>query len=326
MTSILQTFLAFCLYGIASLTFANDIATADKLYDQGKVRQALQIYLKPKYNQNPFTQNRLGNIYLQEEFRDEKKAVEWFRKSANQGNMYGQYNLGLMYRMGDGVPQDYQQALQWFSKAAKQGSAEAMISIGHLYEYGTGVKKDETKAMDWYMKVAEKGNQDGQCHTAGLYMHGIDIKRDNVRAKQLLEQCLEIDPDNTCCLDRMANMYSMGWGVERDRKKARELREKAAALGSAMAMYDLGANYDYGLGVEKDPKAAMAWYLKAAEKGESYAMYRLHEIYTYGNLGQPVDKTKAAHWKTKTEAAMMKEQGLSRKATMDTFRLMMEEK
>jgi TPR repeat protein len=45
-------------------------------------------------------------------------AVSWYRKAAEQGEASGQYNLGIMYRTGRGVPQDYVQAHMWFNLAA----------------------------------------------------------------------------------------------------------------------------------------------------------------------------------------------------------------
>lgn len=35
-----------------------------------------------------------------------------------------QFNLGIMYHNGLGVPQDYAQAVAWYRKAAAQGFAE----------------------------------------------------------------------------------------------------------------------------------------------------------------------------------------------------------
>ena len=277
MKTLLKTFLVFCFYSFACAVFAADITTADKFFDQGKFREALQIYLQPEYRDDSYIQNRIGYIYQTTEFREDKKAVEWYRKSANQGNMHGQYNLGLMYKKGSGVAQDYQQALQWFSKAAEQGNMHAMNSIGNLYNEGAGVEKDAVKAGNWYVEAARKGNRDGNCNAAGLLMHSKNVEQDYASAHILLEHCLKSDPNDDCCLERMAVLYSKGWGVEQDRKKAHELRTKAATNGNAVAMYMLAGDFDYGIGVKKNPKAAMEWYVKAAEKGESYAMYRLYE-------------------------------------------------
>lgn len=323
MKTILKSLLAFCFYSIACLAGANDLATADKLYDQGKVREALQIYLRPELNQDAFTQNRIAYIY-EKEYKDDKKAVEWYRKAANQGDMNAQYNLGLMYRRGTGVTQDYQQAFYWFSKAAEQNVPEAMVSIGVLYEDGNGVEKDELKALNWYVKGAEKGNRIGQCNAAGMFMHSTTIPKDYQKAHVLLDSCLKNSPADNCCLERTAVLYSMGWGVEKNQQKAHGLRTKAAANGNEVAMYMLGRDFDYGIGVEKDSKAAMDWYQKAAARDHAKAMYRLYEVYEYGKLGQAVDKAKAREWKARAEKAM-KEQGLSRNALMDKFRMGMEE-
>lgn len=324
MKFILKSFLLLCLCAITCLANANDRDIADKLYEQGKIREALQIYMKPEYRKDSLIQNRIGNVYLKPGFKDEKKSVEWFRKSADQGNMYGQYNLGLMYKQGKGVKQDYQQAFDWFSKAAEQGNAQAMTALGNMYDDGTGVEKDEFQAVEWYVKAAQKGDLVGQCNAAGIFTHSTTIKKDYHNARVLLEYCLKGNPSDDCCLERMAVLYSKGWGVEQDRKKAHELRTKAATNGNEVAMYMLASDFDYGIGVEKDPKAAMDWYLKAAVKDHARSMYRLYEIYEYGKLGQPVDKTKAKEWKTKAEKAM-KTQGLSRNEAEDRMRLKMEE-
>ena len=42
---------------------------------------------------------------------------------------------------------------------------------------------------------------------------------------------------------------------------------KAAELGHAGAMSDLGYCYYHGFGVEYDPKMAFQWYMRAADNG-----------------------------------------------------------
>ena len=44
-----------------------------------------------------------------------------YRKAAEQGDAAAQYNLGLMYANGRGVPQDYVEAHKWLNLAATQG-------------------------------------------------------------------------------------------------------------------------------------------------------------------------------------------------------------
>ena len=42
-------------------------------------------------------------------------------KSAKQGDAEAQYNLGVMYSTGQGVPQDDHLAVMWYRAAAEQG-------------------------------------------------------------------------------------------------------------------------------------------------------------------------------------------------------------
>ncbi len=44
---------------------------------------------------------------------DYATALREFRPLAEQGNADAQFNLGIMYYTGKGVPQDYVQALLW---------------------------------------------------------------------------------------------------------------------------------------------------------------------------------------------------------------------
>ena len=52
--------------------------------------------------------------------QDDKQAVDWYTKSAEQGYAVAQYNLGWMYYEGEGAPQDDKQAVDWFTKSASK--------------------------------------------------------------------------------------------------------------------------------------------------------------------------------------------------------------
>ena len=60
------------------------------------------------------------------------------RQSAEQGDAAAQYNLGVSYDYGLGVPQDDALALAWYRIAADQGHAAARYSLGVLYANGGG--------------------------------------------------------------------------------------------------------------------------------------------------------------------------------------------
>ena len=57
--------------------------------------------------------------------QDDKQAVAWYRKAAEQGDADAQYLLGVMYNGGVGVVQDNKLAYVWSSVSAANGHVEA---------------------------------------------------------------------------------------------------------------------------------------------------------------------------------------------------------
>ncbi|MDA9061404.1 hypothetical protein N9K30_03455, partial [Planktomarina temperata] len=58
------------------------------------------------------------------------------RLAAEQGYDSAQFNLGNMYKRGDGVLQDYKEAIKLYRLAAEQGFAMAQTNLGFMYEKG----------------------------------------------------------------------------------------------------------------------------------------------------------------------------------------------
>jgi TPR repeat protein len=68
------------------------------------------------------------------------------------------YNLGIAYANGRGVPKDYVEAVKWVRKAAEQNDVPAQSVLGICYFKGQGVKKDYTEAVKWFRKAAEQND------------------------------------------------------------------------------------------------------------------------------------------------------------------------
>jgi len=79
--------------------------------------------------------------------KNESRANVFYRKGveldivgmAEAGDKYAQACLGVMYKFGNGVQQNYSTAVEWFRKAAKQGYAIAQRYLGDMYYWGDGV-------------------------------------------------------------------------------------------------------------------------------------------------------------------------------------------
>lgn len=81
---------------------------------------------------------------------DYQSAARLWRPLAEKGLVNAQFNLGQMYRYGDGVAQDHGEAFKWYRKAAEQGDKEAQFNLGSMYLNGEGVAKDEQEAHRWF--------------------------------------------------------------------------------------------------------------------------------------------------------------------------------
>ena len=88
---------------------------------------------------------------------NDKMAVYWYRRAAEQGNAEAQFNLGAMYLQGQGVPQDDNMAIQWAIRAVEQGYVKAQFGLGLMYARGRGVPKNNVYAHMW-LTVARISN------------------------------------------------------------------------------------------------------------------------------------------------------------------------
>ena len=92
--------------------------------------------------------------------QNDKLALEWFRKAADQGHVRAQTNLGVIYATGRGVARDDVEAAKWYAKAAEQGYPKAQYALARDYEAGRGVAQDIVEAHKWYQLAAALGTDD----------------------------------------------------------------------------------------------------------------------------------------------------------------------
>ena len=86
--------------------------------------------------------------------QDDKEAVKWTRKAAEQGYAKAQYNLALMYDNGRGVPKDYVMAHMYWNIAAVSGNKGAIKNRGLVEKKMTSSQIAEAQklAREWMSK------------------------------------------------------------------------------------------------------------------------------------------------------------------------------
>lgn len=131
----------------------------------GRTSSALQLIRSSANKGQPAAQYRLAKIYEAGEgvTADPAMARQLTERSARNGNRIAMHDLALYYAEGRGdVNVDIKTAAKWFEKAAQRGVVDSQYNLGVLFESGQGLPKDFTQAYVWYGIAANQGDQYAQ--------------------------------------------------------------------------------------------------------------------------------------------------------------------
>ena len=184
--------------------------------------------------------------------------------------------LAMMYRFGNGVPEDASMAIKLYKKAAKYGNGDAMCSVGYMYENGIGTKENPEEAADWYKKAVEAGNSTAMTNLGLMCRNGEGVEADSREAAELFEKATEAGDADAMWL--LGDMYRAGEGITQDYQRAITLYRQAADAGESYAMFWLGVMYRDGVGVEEDLNQASEWFQKAADAGDEHGKEALQNL------------------------------------------------
>ena len=77
-------------------------------------------------------------------------------------NSEAKNSLGTCCYDGPGVEQNLTKAVEWYTKAAEKGNLDAMYNLGLCFHHGQGVEKNLARALEWYTKSRDAGDADAQ--------------------------------------------------------------------------------------------------------------------------------------------------------------------
>ena len=109
-----------------------------KIYLQGEI-MSQNLDKAEKYlllaADNEYTQYALAKLYLQEEKYDIQKAVNYFENCADKNHL-ASYQLGRIYLFGAaGLTKDNGQAIEWFTKSANDGNECAQAMLDNISKF-----------------------------------------------------------------------------------------------------------------------------------------------------------------------------------------------
>jgi len=92
--------------------------------------------------------------------QDAELARQLTERAARNGNRIAMHDLALYFAEGrGGVQADLETAAKWFEKAAERGVVDSQFNLGVLFESGQGLPKNLTDAFVWYSIAATQGDQ-----------------------------------------------------------------------------------------------------------------------------------------------------------------------
>ena len=294
--SILGTAAMICL----SPTVASAQQTLEEATDSIKNVLALAK------NGDAAAQNEVGGWYYRGRHVKQNygEALQWWAKSAEQGNVQAIGNMGLCYQTGHGIAADslkatrlYQRSIKEGNKAlftqneelARKGSVFSNMLIASCYQNGLGVAKDVNKAIPYLTAAAEKNCVPAQ---RDLGMILINDKKAMEAAPWFKRGSANGDIP---CTFYYGKMLVEGLGVKADKKEGANYLLKAADAGFPQAMYYVGNCYMGGDGLMKNAEQAVKWYRLAAGKGVHNAQWALAQCYREGN-GTDINYDQALYW------------------------------
>jgi TPR repeat protein len=229
------------------------------------------------------SQQRL-NTYLEKDKIEQRRVHKLVTSLAEQGDAKSHFKIGMIYKLGQEVQQDYEEAVKWYRLGAEQGDINAQYNLGLMYENGQGVQQDYKEAVKWYRLGAEQGGVNAQYNLGLMYSTGKGTPQSH---KESIKWLLKVAEQNKVVASMKAQRLI--------RANYHQLHKQIAEEGDSYAQRFLGASYYLGLGVTQDYAEAAKWYKKAAEKEDRIAQNILGAMYAKGK-GVSKDFVEAYKW------------------------------
>ncbi len=228
--------------------------------------------------------------------KDVETAIELLNKAVAMGSADAAWKLGLIYYNNDhGVPVNKHKAVEFFEKGAQGGNVDCCGVLADCYMRGDGVLEDPAKAFHYAMIAAKAGNSTGMISAAICYDDGIGTGPDPLAACHWYKEYLNYEPEDDFVMLRialcLADPYER-YGVNATDEMLNEAfyyTSKAVEKGNVEAHLIIGWFYERGKVVQQDFDLAHRYVQIAADNGHKFAKEHLQAFRKniYGNYYIP---------------------------------------
>ncbi|WP_167772993.1 SEL1-like repeat protein [Ramlibacter humi] len=185
------------------------------------------------------------------------QARELFLQARSGGAVgaLANYNLGVLWAQGWGVPRDDREAANYFQRAAQAHDAGAMVLLGQWHWAGRAVAQDRERAAALWRDAAERLATDGDTNPLRLHppQPPFDVSVPLAWYRQ------QADAGELWAMTWLGQLARAGQWLPQDSKAAMDWFSKAGNAGHAAAAHHMSRMYKGGLGVPKDEGEALRW-------------------------------------------------------------------
>ena len=288
-------------------------------HDAGQHEEAVDWAVLAARQQNPQALYFLGQHCQYTSPPDYPQSHQLYQLAAKQGFTPANWQLGLQYKLGQGVAPDLEQAAQHLYIAASDNIAPAQVALAEIL-----LPTHPDKAIRWLETAARQNSSDAYAKLAEIHLLGKDVPKDTDKARRYAKAAARRNHPEALRL--LGDIYRYGLGILPEPSKARHYYQLAADLGNLAAhqklladialnnkqnypqakehalqrqqaeqFYQLAFAAHYGLNRAPDHTEALTLYQQAADLGHSKAQTNLGMMY-YNGHGTETDYTEAAKW------------------------------
>lgn len=138
--------------------------------------RATDYLLKAAEQRHPQALFTASQQFLQHEDPDlvNRYGIPYLRKSAEAGYADAEYNLGMLYLTGDGVPKNTTTAYEWLFKASRREHPQAMYQTGSAYLLSPRSGSDLTEGRRLLEKALNAGVREARLPLARQMLKEFD--------------------------------------------------------------------------------------------------------------------------------------------------------
>lgn len=221
-------------------------------------------------------QFRLGEEFYRQKDKPYKlnKAIEWWKKAAEQKHTEALYYLGEVYyfpkpdlseqedlseledNKGESEHLNFEEAIHYWHEAAKLGHQKAQYRLANAYYQGKGTELNQKEALKWWQKSAVQGHITAQYNLGIAYLKGLGTAENDEKAKQSFQKVAEHSDDNNSLV--ISARYQLGilYKKSHEYQQAKDWLRRSAGYGNEIdgLLEEYGKNWLKIVVDEKDIK------------------------------------------------------------------------